>query len=433
MNRSQEKGPGPKSKALSKALTAVETANVTWLGDEFPVFWSSAQGVWVYDADGHDYIDMTSAFGVCALGHGHSQIKAALHQQVDTLIHGMGDVHPPSRKVDLLEKLANLVPIQNPRITLGTSGTMATEIALKAAHLYTGKEGLLCFKGGYHGLSAGSLRVIGHEKFKAPFLASLGPQAQVIDFPGAKGAPDVKSILKQVSQSLSKGVVGAVIIEPIQGRGGINVPPPGFLKELKKLCSDHNALLILDEIFTGLYRTGPSFACEQMGVKPDILLVGKALGGGLPIGACIGEKKVMDAFGPSPGEATHTETFLGHPLTMASACATLDLLTEGWIQERVEKGSAQLEKIIQARFNVLGEDLISIRGQGLMLGAEVATPTLCKKIVGAALKEGLIILGGGMHGDVVQFTPPLLIGEEELNEFDARLEKTLQRVLSEGV
>ena len=153
----------------------------------------------------------------------------------------------------------------------------------------------------------------------------------------------------------------------------------------------------------------------------------------MPIGACIGSKEVMDSFGPSPGEATHTETFLGHPLTMASAMAVLDVFEEGWIEAAVEARGKQLESILTNSFQMLGASVSSVRGRGLMWGVELHDASLCKDIVGAALSEGLILLGGGLHGNVVQFTPPLTIKEEELDEFGQRFERAIRSTVQKRI
>jgi acetylornithine/succinyldiaminopimelate/putrescine aminotransferase len=226
--------------------------------------------------------------------------------------------------------------------------------------------------------------------------------------------------LSQVESALAEGEIGAVIVEPIQGRGGIRIPPSSFLYELLQSCRAHDSILIVDEIFTGFYRTGPSFACSEAGIEPDIVLVGKALGGGMPIGACIGTKDVMDSFGPSPGEATHTETFLGHPLSMASASALLDVFSEGGLEEAVRVRGRTLGDILNGCVRGLGDHIRAVRGRGLMWGIEVSEPSMCSDIVLAALKEGLILLGGGLDGTVVQFTPPLTITEDELATFEEK-------------
>ncbi|MBR57794.1 MAG: aspartate aminotransferase family protein [Myxococcales bacterium] len=427
-------GPGAVSRELASRLHRVETANVTWLGEDFPVFWERGEGCWVTDVDGGRYLDMTAAFGVAALGHCPAPVQTILKSQTDILIHGMGDVHPPLAKVELLEELAALVPIKNARITLGTSGTMATEIALKAAYVRTGRPEVLYFQGGYHGLSTGALSVIGHSRFRDPFAEQCATNPPPLRFP--HDTASMKSCLIEIERVLqnTERRIGAIIIEPIQGRGGICVPPTDFLHQLRNLCDTTGTLLIVDEIFTGFYRTGERFA--SMHIEPDILLLGKALGGGLPIGVCVGKKDVMDAFGPSTGEALHTETFLGHPLTMRTALAMLKALEAEDTAQMVRNRGEQLKTILEGLVKRTSQFKIEIRGKGLMQGLaffesmnETPAAEPVKKLVQGCLKEGLIVLGGGLDGNVLQFTPPLNISEDELEVFGERIGQAFQQYL----
>ena len=241
---------------------------MTWVKDDFPVFWKSGAGAWVEDVDGARLLDMSASFGVMALGHAHPAIARAIQEQAQLLVHGMGDVHPPQIKLELLEKLAPILPVEDPRITLGTSGTMATEIALKTAYAYTQKPNVLFFEGAYHGLTSGALRVCGHKKFWEPFASTLGPRTEPLRFPEC--GPNPEEDRRRLNVSLNEirarldvkdANIGALIVEPIQGRGGVRVPPDGFLKGLRSLCDEFGVVLIFDEIFTGLYRTGSRFRC----------------------------------------------------------------------------------------------------------------------------------------------------------------------------
>jgi len=433
-------GPGPNSRALAERLRKVETSNVTWLSKDFPVFWEKGHGVFVEDVDGRSYLDMTAAFGVTALGHAPRESSDALRKQSERLVHGMGDVHPPAIKVEFLERLAAIAPVEEPRITLGTGGSMATEIALKSTYLATGRPGVLAFEGGYHGLTLGSLSVVGHEKFLTPFSGIANSGLPRIPFPesheGTTSEPGCEEVLEQTESMFKKYVdtVGGVIVEPIQGRGGIRIPPKGFLTGLRKLCSDRGVLLICDEILTGFHRTGPMFASEAEGIRPDLILLGKALAGGMPIGACVGTKTVMDSFGASTGEAIHTETFLGHPATMATALATLDAFERAPMQDIVETSGQKLASILRQTLgrhpDFFGEPV----GRGLMWGVGCfnngePSPELTGRMVRASLGAGLIILGGGVHGHVLQFTPALTITDDEIAEMAARLDKAVKLVL----
>lgn len=410
---------------MAQRLKEVESRNITHLTPTFPVFWEEARGSNVRDVDGNVYLDLTGAFGVSLGGHGHPGIVEAIRDQLQELIHGMGDVHPSARKVEFLEALARIAPWPQSRVILGSSGSEAVEAALKTALLATGKPGILAFEGAYHGLTLGALAATGRDDFKAPFRERLYPGVRFAPFPDLLrngGAAGVRS-LEEVARSLKEGAegheIGAVIIEPIQGRAGVRIPPPGFLEELARLTRDAGALLIFDEIFTGLGRTGALFACQHEGIFPDLLCLGKGLGGGLPLSACLGPPDVMTAWPSSDGEAIHTSTFLGHPLACASGLALLALLESDGLVERSrtlgEKLLVELREGLQDVAHV-GE----VRGSGLFLGVELVEPGGLDPLDGGAirvaeeaLKRGILLLPAGAEGNVVELSPPLVLTEEQ--------------------
>ena len=290
---------------------------------------------------------------------------AAVHAQADKLLHGMGDVHPSEVKVRLCERIAELVPLPHAQVILGLNGGDAVEAALKTAMLATQRPGILAFEGGYHGLTYGALDVTARADFRTPFRPQMGGFTQHLPY-GCS--------LEQIHTHLKAFVPGAVLAEPIQGRGGIIVPPPGWLRGLRELCTETNTLLILDEIFTGWGRTGKWFACQFESTVPDILCVGKAMGGGLPLSACVASRELMAVWGESTGEALHTSTFLGNPLACAGALAALGVLEdEDLPAQAVAKGRLFHEGLcaLQADFP---EQIVQVRGRGLMLGLEFDTP-----------------------------------------------------------
>ncbi len=327
--------PGPRSLALARRLAAVESRNVTHLSDEFPIFWRKARGSNVWDVDGNRFVDLTAGFAVAGAGHRNPRVVTALRGQLAHLLHGMGDVHPPEGKVRLLERLADISPFAETRTILANTGSEAIEAALKTARLRTGKPGVIAFTGAYHGLTYGALAVTDRELFRVPFEDQLNPHVLRAPFPDPfrrprelSGTDDLAAAALAEVERLLAGpggdAVGCVIIEPVQGRGGDVVPPAGFLPGLASLCRKHQVLLVFDEIYTGLGRTGDMFACEHESVVPDLLCIGKALSGALPIAACLGSADVMDAWPESSGEAKHTSTFLGNPLACAAAVASLN-------------------------------------------------------------------------------------------------------------
>lgn len=420
--------PGPVSRGLLARLKAVESPGVTCVGADFPVVWRAARGAVVVDVDGNRYLDGGAGFGVGFIGHGHPRVVAAVQRQAAELLHGMGDVHPPAVRIELLEALAALAPADLGAGVLCSGGSEAVEVALKTALLATGKPGVVAFEGGYHGLATGALAVTHRPDFRAPFADQLPGNTAFVPFPRpgqrtGQGASLVQSVLARVDALLAGGhaavAMGAVIVEPLQGRGGSVLPDPALLPGLRRLCDRHGALLIADEIFTGFGRTGTMFACETHGVIPDLLCVGKALGGGMPMSACLGRPEVMAAWGESTGEALHTSTFLGHPVASAAALATLAVIEDEQLVAAAASKGARLKALLRAGLAAV-PGIVEVRGRGLMLGIEFADlgPLTAGQRVGAtvgrALRAGVIVLPCGQGGEVLQLTPPACITGAQL-------------------
>jgi len=419
--------PGPASKALAARLSRTEARTVTWLSPEFPVFWTDARGCNVRDADGNEYLDLNGAFGVAVAGHAHPRITEVIRRQAGRLAHGMGDIHPPRVKVELLERLAEVAPWgpADTRILLANSGSEAVEAALKTALLATGRPGIVAFEGAYHGLTLGALASTFRDHFRGPFRERLYPGVGFVPFPDTMedGESGAQAALEALEQALDDGEerghpVGTVLLEPIQGRGGVRVPPPGFIREVARRARRRGALVLYDEIYTGLGRTGTLFALEAEGVVPDLLCIGKALGGGLPLSACMGPAAVMDAWPPSTGEAIHTSTFLGHPLACAAALAFLDVLEEEGLVERAQAmGETLVTQMAEALADIPG--IRGIRGRGMFQGIVVGGPGWPEGVGGrevmlAALRRGLIVLPAGARGEVVELSPPLTLTTGQL-------------------
>jgi 4-aminobutyrate aminotransferase-like enzyme len=432
--------PGPRSRELATRLARVESRNVTWIGERFPVFWEAARGANVRDVDGNVYVDLTSAFGVALPGHADARIRRAIKVQSERLIHGMGDVHPSDVKVQLLERLAALAPWPDARAVLASSGAEAVEIALKTALLRTGRPGILAFEGGYHGLTLGALATTSRDYFRAPFQPRLFEGVSFAPFPDPRDGEDgVKRALDVVEQALGSGArehpVGAVIVEPVQARAGVRVPPSGFFPAVMERARAAGALVIADEVFTGAGRCGAFLASPAMGLDPDVVCMGKALSGGLPFSACIGRADVMEAWPASPGEALHTSTFLGHPIACAAALAAIGLLEEG-IAERAQKlGESLLKKLRVALRDAPGVG--EVRGLGLLLGIELIAGRkrrsprtgAATRIAEDALAKGLLVLPAGDRGHVVELAPPACLTRAQL---DFAVE-ALACVVQEGV
>ncbi len=412
--------PGPRSRALIATLRRYEARGVTYVDERFPVAWERASGATVIDADGNRYTDLTSAFGVANVGHSNAAVRAAITEQAGKMIHGMGDLHPPEVKVRLLERLAAIAPGDLSKSYLASAGAESVEFALKTAYLRTGKAGVVAYHGAYHGLTLGALAVIGIDKFRLPFEPLVARTATLIDFP----RDDAEAALAALRALLERDrSIGAVLIEPIQGRAGIILPPPGYLGGVRALCDAFEVVLIFDEIYTGFARTGTMFACEDEGVIPDIMCIGKALAGGAPLSAAIGRPHVIDAWAPSSGEALHTSTYLGNPLACAAALATIDEIERRALIERSRNlGGALGERLQQLRRL---PDVPGVRGRGMLWGVEFGDAAFLVELVQRALRDGLILLPSGIEGNVLTIAPPLVIEENELWPAIDRLERLI--------
>lgn len=418
--------PGPASRALARRLSLVESPNVTCIADDWPVFLEAGAGAFVIDADGNRLLDMTGCFGVAALGHGPTAATEAGMLQLARLAHVMGDVHPNSAKVELLERLARIAPFANARTILGSNGADAVEAAFKTARLTTGRPGVITFTGAYHGLSYGALAGTSWPMFRQPFADQLAQISHVATYPKPyrMGDESTRQAIDQVERILTGptgATIGAIIVEPIQGRGGEVIPPDDFLPALRKIADERDLLLIFDEIYCGLGRTGKLWACEHVGVAPDILLAGKALGGGFPISACICSERAMTGWPMSTGEAIHTYTFLGHPVGCAMACVAIDQIIAEDLPGRAGRLGATL--LAELRDRLAGvEHVGEIRGRGLLVGVELVgdrdTKSPAGELAGAAmkacLKRGLLVLTSGQAGNVLSLAPALTVTAGQL-------------------
>lgn len=440
--------PGPRSRALAEKLAHFEAREVTWLAEDFPIFWERAEGVNVWDVDGNRYLDFTSAFAVAGLGHAAKPIRAALETQGQKLLHAMGDVHPAAVKADLCARLSQITferwGIGTGKTILCNSGSEAIEVALKTALLHSGRPGVICFEGGYHGLGLGALEVIGIPAFRQPFQGQLGRFGVRLPYPSCFRCPFgrregfrlegnpfpncstscLEALQKQILATLRQREIGAILVEPVQGRGGEIVPPRDFLRMLRRICDAEKVLLILDEIYTGFNRTGRLFACEHFEITPDLICLGKALTGGFPLTACIGRADIMDAWPRSRGEALHTSTTLGNPLGCAMALASI---TEHLRDEVRQLALNAGRKLRQALLSLDSPEIGNVRGIGAMVGMELVKQdgspfgTLAGAIMLRGLQDGLILLGGGPSGAVLTFTPPFGILDSEIDYLTAKL------------
>jgi 4-aminobutyrate aminotransferase len=435
--------PGPASRGLAERLAVVESPNITRTEGSPPIFWAAARGANVRDADGNIYVDLTAGFGVAAAGHGNPRVAEAVGRQAATLAQGLGDVYPAEVKVRLLERLAELAPGELGVSILASAGAEAVEAALKTAIVYTGRPGVIAFTGSYHGLTYGALATTWRADFREHFRPQLFGGVHFAPYPHPYHLPPdqdpVELALSEVERIIeaaeaSAAPIGAVLVEPVQGRGGIVVPPPEFLPRLRELCDERGLLLIFDEVYTGFGRTGRWFAAEHWGVTPDLMAVGKALTGMLPLSAAIGTPAVMAAWPPSAGEAIHTSTFLGNPISCAAALAHLAEIEEHRLVERAARLGELVRERLQewrGRHRLVGDT----RGLGLMQGVELVTDqasrqpasAAAERIVGAALQRGVILLAEGPKANILALCPPLTITERQLDYALQVLEEELEK------
>ncbi|HEX2251655.1 MAG TPA: aminotransferase class III-fold pyridoxal phosphate-dependent enzyme [Thermoanaerobaculia bacterium] len=402
--------PGPRARALSRRLAAAEAPGVNTLAGDAPnLLWQEARGANVLDVDGNRYLDLTSGFGVAAIGHRHPRVVAAVRRQAGRLLHGLGDVHAHPLRVALGERLTALAPVGEPgepaQVYFATSGAEAVEIAVKTAILATGRPAVAAFAPAYHGLTFGALSLTTRAEFRDPFAAHLHARVHRL----AHGGP-----ASELAAALAGGDVACVVVEPVVGREGVVFPPAGWLAEVAAACRRAGTLLVADEVFTGFGRTGHLFAVEAEGVRPDLLVCGKALGGGLPIAAVLAPARRLAAW-RCPGEALHTSTFLANPLSCAAALAVLDVLAADRLVERARRLEPRVRRQLgdwPRRFPAVA----AVRGRGLLWGIEMTGREAASRLVVAARARGVLLLAGGPQGRVAQVVPPLGISERRLDQ-----------------
>jgi len=344
----------------------------------------------------------------------------------------MGDVHPADVKARFLREIGRRLPAPDYRAVLSLNGSDAVDTALKFAAAATGRAGVIAFEGAYHGLSTGALEATHLPAFRAPFAAMLCGRARFVPWPDDDGS-DAAAVLDAVhAAARADGPFppGAVIVEPIQGRGGIRVPPAGFLRDLATLCAAEGLALIADEVYTGVGRTGTFLRCDAEGVVPDAVCLGKSLGGGVPISGCWMRPRLADAVHRAGVEAVHTSTYLGHPLGCAAGLGVLKALDHGRLPARAATIEAAIRTRVaswQARTTAVAD----VRGAGAMIGVQLRLPAggpggdLAGRVVARALRDGVILLTEGPAGDVLAFTPPLTIPPADLDRALDLVERAL--------
>lgn len=390
-------------------------------GPPHGIVYARARGLNVWDVDGNRFVDLAGGFGALLLGHSHPEVSAALSRQADTLVQALGDVYPSDLKIQLCERLAALYPEPNARVILGQSGADAVTAAVKTACLATGKPGIIAFGGAYHGLSYAPLAACGlRPSYRDPFGEQLNPHVRFLPYPSNE--EELEAVLVQVEQALGTGTIGCALVEPVLGRGGCIVPPPGFLPRLRRLLDQASALLIADEVWTGLGRAGNWLVSTSNGVIPDLICLGKGLGGGIPISACLGRDSIMRSW-QRDEEVVHTSTFAGAPPACACALATLDVLTRDNLVDHAAHMGVVWRKDLSERLS----GIASVRGAGLMVGIDMgAIPGRAVQVMGALLSQGYLVSTGGGRREVVVLTPPLATPWPVLSQFSSVLAQAIR-------
>ncbi|MBS7623419.1 aspartate aminotransferase family protein, partial [Candidatus Bathyarchaeota archaeon] len=364
---------------------------------------TKGNGAILWDINGLEYIDCMGSYGVAIVGHCHPRVVEAIKHQSETLTSCHGSLYNDSRS-RLLERLFQITPSGLDSAFLSNSGAEAVECAIKLARKQTGKKELIAMMGGYHGKTMGALSATWEKRYREPFLPLV---------PGFKHVP--YGNLEKLRDAVTEETAG-ILVEPIQGEGGVKVPPEGYLKGVRELCDERGVLMIADEVQTGFGRTGRIFACEHSGVVPDIMCLAKAVGGGLPIGITIAKKEVMSSL--KIGE--HSTTFGGNPLTCAAASAAIDVLVTERLAERAAELGAHFMKMLEklkSEYSIVRE----VRGVGLMIGVETRFDVF--SILQRLLGYRIIALDAGRN--IIRFLPPLVISREQLDTVANSLNKVL--------
>jgi 4-aminobutyrate aminotransferase-like enzyme len=412
-------------------LQKYESRNVTFIdpAGDWPIVWQRASGVHVWDSNRKKYLDLTSAFGVAAAGHANTAVVKAGQEQMKQLLHAMSDVHPHLAKAELAQALSKLTferwsahtspgrPVSGKTIFC-SSGFEAVEAALKTAFLVSGRPNIVAFEGGYHGLGYGALNVTHRQHFRSPFRRQLAEFGHHVAFP--ETSDQIDAVEESIRGLCAANPVGAIILEPVQVRAGVRVPPLEFLPRLRILCDELDLLLILDEIYTGFGRTGKWFACEHTGTIPDLVCLGKALAGGFPLSACVGRADLMDeGWPPASGDPIHTSTFLGHPVGCAMALAQIQEIERRDLVKRSEDIGLVLRRALMALKPPKGI-AFKVRTTGLLAGIECLTDDgqpateFSLATVKRLLNAGFIALPDGEHANVIGLAPPLTIAKRQV-------------------
>jgi len=429
--------PGPRAKALIERDANVLSPSYT---RSYPLVASRGQGAIIEDVDGNRFLDCTAGIAVVATGHCHPEVVAAIQRQSERLIHMSGTDFYYENMVELAEKLAAVAPGDvRRRVYFGNSGAEAIEAAMKLARYHTGREKFIAFRGAFHGRTLGALSLTASKVVQRKGFGPLVPGVVHAEFPNPYRRPEgttaedhavgcVRAIEEQLFRTtVPAEEVAAIIVEPIQGEGGYIIPHKAFLEELARLAAKYEILLVVDEVQSGMGRTGKMWAVDHFGVTPDIIAVAKGIASGMPLSAMIARSELMNW---PPG--AHASTFGGNPVAVAAALATIDLLERELMANAASVGGHILERLRTwpSKFPHIGD----VRGLGLMIGVEIVrdqsskerAPELRDRLLTSAFDRGLLVLGAGRSA--IRLCPPLVISRDQADFAVDTLEECLKRI-----
>jgi 4-aminobutyrate aminotransferase len=432
--------PGPNAKRILEGDKQYISPSYT---RSYPLVARSGRGIVVTDVDGNDFFDFSAGIAVTSTGHCHPAVVAAIQKQAAELIHMSGTDFYYESMVTLAERISKIAPMPGPhRVYYGNSGAEAIECALKLARYHTKRQNVIAFYGAFHGRTMGALSLTASKPQQKRRFAPLVPGVTHVRYPdvyrGCEGGAQIADAFalscarfiedKVFKTTLAPEEVAAIFVEPIQGEGGYVVAPTIFMQELRRICDRHGILLVVDEIQSGVGRTGKWWAVEHTGVEPDIVCMAKGIASGMPLSATVSKAEIMDWV---PG--SHASTFGGNPVSIAAALATLDVIEkEGLLDNATEVGHYMLKRMREwpKKYEIVGD----VRGRGLMIGVDIVKDKQTKeygaverdRIVQLAFERGILFLGAGPS--TVRICPPLVVTKDEADAAIEALEEAISTV-----
>ena len=362
------------------------------------------EGCYLFDSQGRKYLDLVAGIAVNSIGYSHPDFVQAMQEQVSKLLH-VSNLYYVEEQARLAEKIASITPDGLDRTLFVNSGAEANEGALKLAVRYTGRKKVMAALNGFHGRTAAALGATGQTKYQASFEPLISSAYEYYDY------GDIESVKRMITKD-----VAALIVEPIQGEGGVRTASPEFFKAIRDICTDSGALMIVDEVQTGIGRTGKWYGIQNFDVTPDIITMAKALGGGAPIGAVTSTEEISKVMTPG----THGTTFGGNPLVTAAGCSVIDIMKkEKLVEHAREIGQRWMDDIM----GIGSDKIVQVRGYGLMIGIEMDSNETASMVQAVCRENGVLV--NVCHGNTVRLIPPLIINDSEKDTFTKILKESL--------